>query len=72
MANIKTVTAKVYRTECVGTSIYGNPYYRVVTDSGTYRTSIDAGVNYEITNHIGKRKTFIMTQAGRISGIKRK
>ena len=69
MANIKTFTARVYRAERVGTSINGNPYYRVVTDSGTYRTSIDAGINYEIPNLVGKRKTFFITRAGRISGI---
>lgn len=72
MAKVETVTAKVYRAERIGTSVYGNPYFRVVTDNGVYRTSIDSGVNYEITNHIGKRKTFIMTKAGRITGIKRK
>ena len=62
-------TARIHFIECLGTSINGNPYYRVVTDSGTYRTSIDAGINYEIPNLVGKRKTFFITRAGRISGI---
>ena len=70
-----TITGTVERVELIGHSHYGNPYYNVGIhadgEAQILRTSIDAGVNYEISNHVksGQRVTFALTRAGRISHV---
>lgn len=65
----------VERVERLGTSMYGNPYYRVglVTPEGDVtilRTQIDSGINYAIDNPGYKNEihVFQLTNACRIYG----
>jgi hypothetical protein len=64
------------RVECMGTSYYGNPYFKVYLlaneNFAWLRTSINAGVNYEITNYRrGDKVNVKLTRAGRIYAIER-
>lgn len=65
------------RVERLGTSHYGNPYYEVwAFDEAKcfyrMRTSINAGVNYEITNYRrGDKVNVKLTRAGRIYALEK-
>jgi hypothetical protein len=47
----------------------GNPQYRVFTMNGSYLTKVDAQVNFEVTNHIGKPVRLTLDADGHIIGI---
>lgn len=75
---MRTVEGKYVKAERLGTSYYGNPYYRIEIDEGNsrwgngYRTSIDSSVNYEATNpKHGDRVKVWLTKAGRIYKMER-
>lgn len=64
------VTTSINYVERVGTSKYGNPYYRLflTTDPFIVRTQIDSALNYGITNtdiHHRPVKLYL-TKAGRV------
>lgn len=72
---VNKITGTVERVERLGTSIYGNPYFKVaiVTHEGDVtivRTQIDSSINYAINNPEFKDKehTFLATSAFRIYG----
>jgi len=69
-----TVTGKVTSTIRHGTTVWGNPMFSVVLDSGaTYRLKNDAALVYEIENPEFRHEahTFTLTRAGRIEGYRR-
>lgn len=46
-----TVTGNVQSVDHHGTSLYGNPTYRVTLDDGrSYLTQVDGSVGYSVTN----------------------
>lgn len=72
---MNTITGTIERVERLGTSIYGNPYFRVsvVTPEGDVtilRTQIDSSINYTISNpeYRDHTHTFKLTAACRIYG----
>lgn len=76
MAN--TIVGTIERVERLGTSMYGNPYFRVgiVTPEGDVtilRTQIDSMINHGIDNPEYKQHThtFKLTNACRIYGAER-
>lgn len=71
----KAIRGRITRVEHLGTSNYGNPYFRVDIETAdgetvTLRTKINAMINHEITNPTFRERehTFKLTPAGRISG----
>ena len=75
MAN--TITATLHGATKHGLSTNGNPTWILHTDAGDLRTSSDAGIGYEISNHtgrpehsrhswVGREVTFKTTKAGRV------
>lgn len=73
MAN--KITGTIENVERLGTSMYGNPYFKVaiVTPEGDVtivRTQIDSSINFAINNPEYKMKvhTFLATTAFRIYG----
>jgi hypothetical protein len=76
MAN--TIVGTIERVERLGTSIYGNPYFRVsiVTETGDVtilRTQIDSSISYAINNteYRNVLHTFKLTEACRIYGAEK-
>lgn len=73
MAKKRTAVVTIDRVERLGVSVYGNPYYRIhTTDGESYRTQINASINYSIENseNFGRPVELTMTEAGRVWGIK--
>lgn len=66
----KVIETRITSVERLGTSYYGNPYYRVFITDEPYvlRTSIDSGLNYGITNSsvTAGPVRLHLTKAGRI------
>lgn len=66
MAVRKEVTGRLERVERLATSRNGNPRYAVTVDAGgtyseTYKTGVDASVNYDVPNHkVGRRVTLVI------------
>lgn len=71
MSKHDTLVTRITSVERLGTSYYGNPYYRVHTESGSYRTSIDSGMNYGIENRDARENTvrLHLTKAGRVYAL---
>lgn len=70
-----TLPCTVEHVERLGTSMYGNPYYRVYMttkdgDALTLRTQIDSSINYAIGNpeYRNELHVFKVTEAFRIFG----
>jgi hypothetical protein len=73
MAKNRTAVVTIDRVERLGVSVYGNPYYRIhTTDGESYRTQINASINYSIENseNFGRTVELSMTEAGRVWDIK--
>ena len=70
----RTFTATLHGATKHGLSRNGNPTWILHTDAGDLRTSTDASIGYEITNHtgsghnswIGREVTFKTTKAQRV------
>lgn len=68
--NERTVT--IVKIERLGTSVYGNPYFRLHLEDGTsVRTTIDAGINFSVENPENLNRPVIITttKAGRVWDI---
>lgn len=65
-------TVTITRVERLGTSVNGNPYYRLHLEDGTsLRTSVDSMINYSVTNHENLNTPVIVeTTKGRVWDIK--
>jgi hypothetical protein len=66
-------TVTIVRTERLGTSVYGNPYYRLHLEDGTsLRTSVDSMINVGIENSENLNTPLVVetTKAGRVYNIK--
>lgn len=69
--NERTVT--IVRVERLGTSVYGNPYFRLHLEDGTsVRTQINSMVNVGIENSENLNRPVIITttKAGRVYDVK--
>jgi hypothetical protein len=63
----------IVKVERLGTSVYGNPYYRLHLEDGTsVRTQINASINFGIENSENLNRPVIITttKAGRVYDIK--
>lgn len=66
-------TVTITRVERLGTSVYGNPYYRLHLEDGTsLRTSVDSMINYSIDNRENLNTPVMVktTKAGRVYDIR--
>lgn len=69
--NERTVT--IVKIERLGTSVYGNPYFRLHLEDGTsVRTQIDSMVNIGIENseYLNRPVIISTTKAGRVHDVK--
>lgn len=79
MPKEQTFTAVLVSAARRTNSPSGNPTWSIRTDSGRYRTGMDAAIGYDVENHaacrrdspdywVGKRVEFTASMAGRITG----
>lgn len=72
-----TVSGDVAQVDHVGTSVNGNPTYRIrLADGTSYLTGTDAGVGYAATNYRPRRGipspvVLTLDGRGRVVGMKR-
>jgi hypothetical protein len=63
----------IVRVERLGTSVYGNPYFRLHLEDGTsVRTQINASISYSVENRENLNRPVIIstTKAGRVYDVK--
>jgi hypothetical protein len=72
-AKYNTVDGTIVRIDHAGTSVNGNPRYRLTLDGGAVmQTQSDAAINYGIQNpeYRNVPVTLVTTRAGRVVGVR--